>query len=195
MKTTTEIAAGLTRRQRDAIDTGSFTNDRWTRLICAQNTAQALRRRGLAEDRRNLGEFAPRWYLTFEGRQAYYLLHPELIEAAHAKAVALDKLCPVCQFGDPAKAHATPLGHPCAHRPVQTVTIAIEARGANGDWQRVAPAETINDPDPADVIAQACAANQNIAEGDDWRVRVWIGEDTEGPHVAEAGPASNLLLF
>jgi hypothetical protein len=179
MKTAEQLVPGLTSRMRDAIDTGSFTDDRWTRLICGEHTARALQRRGLAEDRDPSRGLISRWYLTFKGRQAYYLLHPKLIEAAHDQAWAINEAMKAEKMTEA----------------VQTVTIVIEVRGANGDWQSMHPAETINDPDPIEDIAAAVAANQTIAEGDDWRVRVWLGDTTEGPHAAEAGPAANLLLF
>lgn len=42
----------------------------------------------------------------------------------------------------------------------------------------------------AQQVAEDTAANQNIATGDDWRVRVYHGEDDQYGHLAEAGPGA-----
>lgn len=59
-------------------------------------------------------------------------------------------------------------------------TVQIEASNADGTiWQALAPAETVDSDDTAAELAAEVAANQNIAEGSNWRVRVWDGEDAD----------------
>lgn len=70
-----------------------------------------------------------------------------------------------------------------------TYTVQIEASNEAGDiWQALAPAETFDLADwiadwggtnwTPDQIAQTVAKHQDVADGDNWRVRVWTGADT-----------------
>lgn len=79
-------------------------------------------------------------------------------------------------------------------------TYTVEIQASNADrtiWQAVAPAETVETDDTAAELAADTAANQNIAEGSDWRVRVWEGDgaDTATEPTAEhvAGTTINDL--
>lgn len=61
-------------------------------------------------------------------------------------------------------------------------TYTIEIQASNDDqtiWQTLAPAETIDSDDTAAEVAAEVAANQTIAEGSNWRVRVWEGADAD----------------
>lgn len=61
-------------------------------------------------------------------------------------------------------------------------TYTVEIQASNADrtiWQALAPAETIETDDTAAEVAADTAANQNLAEGSDWRVRVWEGDDAD----------------
>ncbi|WP_045740853.1 hypothetical protein [Actinoplanes rectilineatus] len=61
-----------------------------------------------------------------------------------------------------------------------TYTVVIEASNNDGTiWQALAPSETVEDDATAEDIAQWTASNQNIAEGNNWRVRVWNGADAD----------------
>jgi prevent-host-death family protein len=59
-------------------------------------------------------------------------------------------------------------------------TVEIQASNAEGTiWQALAPAETVESTDSADQVAADVAQNQNIAEGDNWRVVVWEGDNAD----------------
>lgn len=66
-------------------------------------------------------------------------------------------------------------------------TVEIQATDNGTDWQTMNPTpETITDLDAADMgytdaadVARDIAGHQNIAEGEDWRVRVWEGENPD----------------
>lgn len=61
-------------------------------------------------------------------------------------------------------------------------TVRIEAAGMDGDkWQALEPAEnvTMSTDATADVVAALAAANQTVATGEGWRVRVWLGHDAD----------------
>lgn len=59
-------------------------------------------------------------------------------------------------------------------------TVAIQASNADQSiWQTLAPAETVETDDTADELAAEVAAHQNLADGSNWRVRVWEGEDAD----------------
>lgn len=61
-----------------------------------------------------------------------------------------------------------------------TYTFEIQASDTTGRiWQAMAPAETVESTDSPDKVAADIAYNQNLAEGDNWRVRVWIGADAD----------------
>ncbi|MCX5070896.1 hypothetical protein OOJ91_34170 [Micromonospora lupini] len=64
-----------------------------------------------------------------------------------------------------------------------TFTVQIEAGNADGSiWQALHPAETVEsdeDDTTAAQFAAAVAADQNLAEGSNWRVRVWTGPDAD----------------
>lgn len=63
---------------------------------------------------------------------------------------------------------------------LSTYTVVIQASDADGDiWQALHPAETITTADSAEQVARDVAQNQNLAEGTGWRVRVWLGDDTD----------------
>lgn len=61
-------------------------------------------------------------------------------------------------------------------------TFTVEIQASNDDftiWQALHPAENVDsDGTPADVAADV-ARNQNVAEGHNWRVRVWDGADAD----------------
>ena len=63
-----------------------------------------------------------------------------------------------------------------------TYTMRVEVGDADGgSWLAVAPSETVEyDGDPRD-LARDVAANQTVADGDDWRVVVWGGGVTSSP--------------
>lgn len=58
-------------------------------------------------------------------------------------------------------------------------TVLIEAEGEGDIWQALHPAETIEDPGPAEDLATSVAYHQTVAEGAGWRVRVWRGADAD----------------
>ena len=65
-------------------------------------------------------------------------------------------------------------------------TIEIQATDDGEIWQTIDSPETVTDLDAADMgytsaadVARDTAYNQTIAEGEDWRVRVWEGEDPD----------------
>ena len=61
-----------------------------------------------------------------------------------------------------------------------TYTVEIQASNADRDiWQALAPAETVTEVGTAGEIAQMVALNQNVADGDNWRVCVWDGADAD----------------
>lgn len=72
---------------------------------------------------------------------------------------------------------------------MSTYTIEIQASDEAGDiWQALEPAETVDtdaddyigdSTDTAVQVAEAVAAHQNLAEGTNWRVRVWDGPDAD----------------
>ena len=58
-------------------------------------------------------------------------------------------------------------------------TVEIQASNADGTiWQAMAPAETVT-AENAEEAARDTAANQNIAEGDNWRVAAWEGAEAD----------------
>jgi hypothetical protein len=63
---------------------------------------------------------------------------------------------------------------------VTTYTVQIEASDEREEiWQALAPAENTSADDSAAAVAAWVAGNQNVAEGDHWRVRVWYGADAD----------------
>lgn len=61
-------------------------------------------------------------------------------------------------------------------------TVEIEASNPDGTiWQALAPAETVTafNGETAEQVAAFAATNQDIADGDHWRVRVWEGRDAD----------------
>ena len=63
---------------------------------------------------------------------------------------------------------------------MNTYTVLIEA--GNNDhtiWQAMDLPETVTTDDTADEFAKQTADHQNIAEGSNWRVRVWNGADAD----------------
>lgn len=65
---------------------------------------------------------------------------------------------------------------------VSTYTVQVEASNADRSiWQALAPAENVTalNGETARDIAEMVASNQNIADGDNWRVRVWDGADAD----------------
>jgi len=76
---------------------------------------------------------------------------------------------------------------------MNTYTVEIQASNADRTtWQTLAPAETITTDDTAAEVAADVAANQNIAEGNNWRVRVWneaiTGLEPAAEYVADEDP-------
>ena len=71
-----------------------------------------------------------------------------------------------------------------------TYTVQVEAYG-DDIWQALAPAETM-DADSAMDAAHWTATNQDLADGDNWRVCVWFGADTstEAAHLEYASDES-----
>ncbi|WP_018214728.1 hypothetical protein [Salinispora vitiensis] len=72
-----------------------------------------------------------------------------------------------------------------------TYTIEIQASNHDGGiWQALAPSENVESDDTAAEVAAEVAAHQTIADGSNWRVRVWRGSDADtgsepdGEHVA-----------
>ncbi len=58
-------------------------------------------------------------------------------------------------------------------------TVEIEASdNAGTQWQAMAPAETVV-ADSQSIAALNAATNQNVAEGNNWRVNVWAGRDAD----------------
>jgi hypothetical protein len=58
-------------------------------------------------------------------------------------------------------------------------TVEIQASDADQSiWQALHPAETV-EADSAEDAAQMTAQNQNIADGDRWRVLAWDGADAD----------------
>lgn len=71
-----------------------------------------------------------------------------------------------------------PVARLAAYQEDRMFTIEIQAANADRSiWQALAPAETTTGVS-AEKVARDTATNQNIAEGDGWRVVVWDGEDT-----------------
>jgi hypothetical protein len=59
-------------------------------------------------------------------------------------------------------------------------TVLIEASDSREEsWQALAPAEVASSDDSAAEVASWVAGNQNVADGDHWRVRVWHGADAD----------------
>lgn len=72
-------------------------------------------------------------------------------------------------------------GSEYAVRGMTTYTVQIEASTADGGiWQALAPSEQITSTGNAEDVAEITAADQNVAEGNDWRVVVWEGDRAEG---------------
>lgn len=73
-----------------------------------------------------------------------------------------------------------------------TYYVEIQAGNREGtSWQTVAPADPVTDWDgSAQELADWVASNQNVANGDRWRVLIWDSEDTHGEPVAEHEQAS-----
>lgn len=61
---------------------------------------------------------------------------------------------------------------------IKLFTVQIEATADGAIWQAVTPPETAEGDDAQDV-AEFVASHQNIAEGGDWRIVVWQGEDAD----------------
>lgn len=67
-----------------------------------------------------------------------------------------------------------------------TYMVQIEASNAEGTiWQALLPAEAVEYDGTAPAVAEMTAANQNVADGDGWRVRVWEGAEATGEPAAE----------
>jgi hypothetical protein len=61
-----------------------------------------------------------------------------------------------------------------------TYTVEIDASNTSGTiWQALAPAENVTDSGTAEDVARWTAANQTLADGTGWRVRVWEGADAD----------------
>lgn len=65
-------------------------------------------------------------------------------------------------------------------------TVVVEASNEDGTiWQALEPAENIDTaawgdkPWTAEEVAAVTASDQNIADGENWRVRVWEGQDAD----------------
>lgn len=59
-------------------------------------------------------------------------------------------------------------------------TVQIEASAADGTiWQALTPSENVESDDTAIEVAREVAYVQTVAEGGNWRVRVWEGNDAD----------------
>lgn len=64
-------------------------------------------------------------------------------------------------------------------------TVEIQASNDQREvWQALMPAETVDLADygpgaTAETIARDTATNQNVADGDHWRIVVWEGDDAD----------------
>jgi hypothetical protein len=60
-------------------------------------------------------------------------------------------------------------------------TVQVEAANADHVWQPVHPPQTVTafNGETAEDIARSVAANQTAADGQSWRVQVWIGRDAD----------------
>lgn len=78
-----------------------------------------------------------------------------------------------------------------------TVQVEAGALKADGEriWQAVAPAELVILPwgTPAEQVAEDTAANQNVADGPIWRVRVWDGTANPGDDITSTLPAAEYV--
>lgn len=72
-----------------------------------------------------------------------------------------------------------------------TYRVEIDALSHSNIWQTMHTERFMVDSTSIE-LAEDAAQNQNVAEGDNWRVRVYLGDDND--HVAEAGPQSNRSL-
>lgn len=61
----------------------------------------------------------------------------------------------------------------------------------NNVWQTMHVEVVAAAEGTAEHVAEAVANNQNVTDGEDWRVRVYIGDDDT--HVGEAGPLADGL--
>lgn len=78
---------------------------------------------------------------------------------------------------------------------IHMFTVEIQAGSdETGIWQALAPAETA-EGDTAQEVAEWTAQNQNVAEGYDWRIVVWDGQDAdtggEPAHIWQPTPAEH----
>jgi prevent-host-death family protein len=84
-----------------------------------------------------------------------------------------------------------PVARLATYQEPRVFTVEIQAPNANHTvWQALAPAETVTDYTNAADLARDTALNQNIADGDNWRVVVWEGEDTgiQPAYIHDGGP-------
>lgn len=61
-------------------------------------------------------------------------------------------------------------------------TVIVEAGNEDGTaWQSMEPSETVTtfNGETAQQVAEFTAANQSVADGFRWRVRVWEGHDAD----------------
>jgi hypothetical protein len=69
-------------------------------------------------------------------------------------------------------------------------TIQIDMEDAHGDWSIAHRLPDVTDERDAGSLADWAADTYVVADGADWRIRVWLGHDAD----ADADPVSHLVV-